>query len=153
VSEGLGAPVSGQAGAACEASKKQKNYLKLGLSFGIIYRAMPEEKEVSDIFLKTVDEFYKESDVIFDEFDAILESYKKGGDITGALREFQLNRASIFSLIDAFFHKTVEFEDKLEKAGLAKKKVERIREFKKRFADLADEIDLYVIKEIGVGRW
>ncbi|MBN1761834.1 MAG: hypothetical protein JW878_01975 [Methanomicrobia archaeon] len=114
---------------------------------------MSEEKEVSEIFLKTVDEFCEDSDAIFNEFDVIHEAYKKGEGTMDALREFQLNRASIFCLIDAFFHKEVEFEDKLEKAGLAKKKLDKIREFKKRFADLADEIDLYVLKEIGVGRW
>ena len=114
---------------------------------------MSEEKEVSAVFLRTVDEFYKDSDAIFNEFDAIRDAYAKGEDIMDALREVQLNRASIFCLIDAIFHKEVEFEDKLEKAGLAKKKLEKIREFKKRFADLADEINLYVIKEIGVGRW
>lgn len=131
---------------------KSKKYLN---SRTIIryYRAMSEEREVSEIFLKTVDEFYKESVAVFDEFDAIHDAYKKGEDIMGALREFQLNRASIFCLIDAIFHKTVEFEDKLERAGLAKEKLEKIREFKKRFADLADDIDLYVLKEIGVGRW
>jgi len=114
---------------------------------------MSEEKEVSAVFLRTVDEFYKESDAIFNEFDVIRDAYAKGEDIMGTLREFQLNRASIFCLIDAFFHKEVEFADKLEKAGLAKEKLEKIREFKERFADLADEIDLYVLKEIGVGRW
>jgi hypothetical protein len=134
------------------AEKRIANYLN---SETVIryYRAMSEEKEVSAVFLRTVDEFYKESDAIFNEFDAIRAAYAKGEDIMDALREVQLNRASIFCLIDAIFHKEVEFEDKLERAGLAKEKLEKIREFKKRFADLADEIDLYVLKEIGVGRW
>jgi hypothetical protein len=114
---------------------------------------MSEDKEVSAIFLRTVDEFYKESDAIFNEFDAIHDAYEKGEDIMGDLRAFQLKRASIFLLIDAIFHKTVEFEDKLERAALAKEKRDKIREFEKRFADLADDIDLYVMKEIGVGRW
>ena len=114
---------------------------------------MSEEKDVSAVFLKTVDEFCKESDAIFDEFDEIHDVYKKGEDIMDALREFQLKRASIFLLIDAIFHKEVELADKLERAELAEKKLEKMREFKKRFADLADDIDLYILKEIGVGRW
>ena len=114
---------------------------------------MSEEKEVSEVFLKTVDEFCNESDAIFNEFDAIRDAYKKGEDIMDELREFQLKRASIFLLIDAIFHKEVELADKLERAALAEKKLEKIREFKERFADLADDIDLYIMKEIGVGRW
>ncbi len=112
-----------------------------------------EEKEVSAVFLKNVDEFYKDSDTIFKAFDVIRESHVKGEDIMGALREFRLKRASIFLLIDAIFHKEVELEHKLDKAEVAKEKRDRILEFKNRFADLADDIDLFVMKEIGVGQW
>lgn len=112
-----------------------------------------EEKDVSAVFLKTVDEFCKDSDTIFKEFDVIRESYVKGEDIMGALREFRLKRASIFLLIDAIFHKAVELEYKLDKAGVGKEKRDKILDFKGRFADLADEIDLFVLKEIGVGQW
>ena len=135
-----------------EAVKKIEKYLTSGTIIRY-YRAMAEEKDVSEVFLKTVDEFCKESDAIFDEFDAIHNTYKKGEDIMDALRAFQLKRASIFLLIDALFHKEVELADKLERAELAEKKLEKMREFKKRFADLADDIDLYIMKEIGVGRW
>ena len=112
-----------------------------------------EEKEVSAVFLKTVDEFCKDSDTIFKEFDAIRESRVKGEDIMGALQEFRLERASIFLLIDAIFHKEVELEHKLDKAEIAKEKRDKILEFKDRFADLAEDIDLFVMKEIGVGQW
>lgn len=112
-----------------------------------------EEKEVSAIFLKTVDDFYKESDAIFEDFDEIHGKYRKGEDIMDALQDFRLKRASIFLLIDAIFHKAVELEDKLENAGIAKEKTDKLQEFKNRFADLADDIDLFVMQEIGVGRW
>ena len=111
-----------------------------------------EEREVSEVFLKTIDTFYQESDSIFKEFDTIRARYVKGEDVTDALREFRLERPSIFTLIDAIFHKEVEFEDKLDRADIGKEKREKIQEFKTRFADLAEEIDLYVLKEIGVGQ-
>jgi hypothetical protein len=111
-----------------------------------------EEVEVSEAFLKTIDTFYKDSDAIFNEFDTIRAKYSKGEDIMDALREFRVKRASIFMLIDDIFHKEVEFEDKLGRADIAKEKREKLQEFKDRFADLAEEIDLYVLKEIGVVR-
>jgi len=111
-----------------------------------------EEVEVSEVFLKTIDTFFKESNAIFKEFDAIRARYVKGEDIMDALREFRLKRPSIFTLIDAIFHKEVEFEDKLDMADIGKEKREKIQEFKMRFADLAEDIDLYVLREIGVGQ-
>jgi len=111
-----------------------------------------EEREVSEIFLKTVDNFYKESETIFKEFDAIREDYLKGEDIMDALREFGLKRASIFTLIDAIFHKEVDLADKLDKAEIAKEKRDKIIEFKNRFADISDEINLYVIRELGLDK-
>jgi hypothetical protein len=109
------------------------------------------EIEVSEVFLKTVDNFYRESGTIFKEFDAIRENYLKGENIMDELHEFRLKRASIFTLIDAIFHKEVELADKLDKADIAKEKRDKIQEFKTRFADIADEINLYIIRELGVG--
>ncbi|MBE0517179.1 MAG: hypothetical protein IBX41_07330 [Methanophagales archaeon] len=109
------------------------------------------EREVSEIFLKTVDTFYKESSTIFEEFDAIRENYLKGENIMDELHEFRLKRASIFTLIDGIFHKEVDLADKLDKAEIGKEKRAKIQEFKTRFADIADEINLYVIRELGVG--
>lgn len=108
------------------------------------------EKEVSETFLKTVDNFYKESDTIFEEFDAIRENYLKGENIMDELREFRLKKASIFTLIDDIFHKEVDLADKLDKAEIGKEKRDKIQEFKTRFGDIADEINLYVIRELGV---
>ncbi len=111
------------------------------------------EKDVSEVFLKTVDDFCKESKAIFKEFDVIRKQYLSGEDIMDALQEFRLKRASIFLLIDAIFHKEVELEHKLDKVEMDKEKMDKMLEFKHRFADLADDIDLFVMKEIGVGRW
>jgi hypothetical protein len=114
---------------------------------------MGEEKEVSEVFVKTLDTFYRDSEAIFKEFDAILARYKTGEDIVDALREFRIRRSSIFCFIDAIFHKTVELEDKLAKAAIGQEKQAKMHEFKARFGELAEEIDLYVLKEIGVDRW
>jgi len=53
-------------------------------------------------------------------------------------------------LIDDIFHKEVDLKDKLDKAEIGKEKRAKIQEFKTRFADIADEINLYVIRELGV---
>jgi len=114
---------------------------------------MADEKEVSEVFLKTLDSFYKESDAIFKEFDAILARYKQGEDIMDALGEFRIHHSSIFCFIDSIFHKKVELADKLRKADIGQEKRAKVREFKDRFADLADDIDLFVLQDIGVDRW
>ena len=116
---------------------------------------MPEEekvKEVSRIFLKTLDEFYKESDAIFNECDAILANYKKGGNITDVLSAFKAKRPGIFTLIDDIYHKEADLEEKLDIAGTEEEIRDKIREFKDRFTDLADEIDLFVLAELNFSR-
>lgn len=121
----------------------------------INHRPMPEEekvKEVSRIFLKTLDDFYKESDAIFNECDAILTNYKKGKDITDDLSAFKAKRPAIFALIDDIYHKEVDLEEKLDIAGTREELRGKIREFKDRFADLADEIDLFVLAELDFSR-
>ncbi|MBA5942007.1 MAG: hypothetical protein H0M93_01550 [Methanophagales archaeon] len=114
-------------------------------------REEKKEKKVSEIFLKTVNSFYKESATIFKECDEILDNYKKGKDITDDLNAFKLRRPSIFALIDGIFHKEVDLEDKLDRAGIEEEKREKMREFKNRFAGLSDEIDLFVLAELGIG--
>ena len=110
-----------------------------------------EEEKVPESFLKAVDEFYKERDVIFKEFDAIRNNYIKGSDIMEDLKVFKSKRPGIFTLIDGIFHKEVEFEHKLDKTGVEKEKRDKILEFKERFSDLADEIDILVLGELGLG--
>jgi len=110
-----------------------------------------EEEEVPEGFLKAVDDFFKERDVIFKEFDAIRDNYLKGRDIMGDLKAFKSKRPGIFSLIDGIFHKEVELEHKLDKTGMEKEKRDKILEFRERFSDLADEIDILVLGELGLG--
>jgi len=111
-----------------------------------------EEKRVPETFLKTVDGFYRESDMIFKEFDEIRDNYLNGRDIMEDLKEFRRKRPGFFTLIDDIFHKEVELEDKLDKSGIEKEKRDKLLEFKNRFSDLADEIDLLVLGELGLGR-
>ncbi|MCW3134748.1 MAG: hypothetical protein N2V78_10515 [Methanophagales archaeon] len=112
-----------------------------------------EEKEerIPEAFLKTVSDFYKESDTVFKEFDAIRENYSKGEEIMEDLKGFRSKRPGIFGLIYDIFHKEVELEDKLDRAGIEKEKRDKILEFRERFSDLADEIDLLVLGELGLG--
>ena len=113
-----------------------------------------EEKEkVPEALLKTVNEFYKESDTVFKEFDAIRDNYLKGRDVMEDLKKFRSKMPGVFGLIYDIFHKEVELEDKLDKAGMEKEKRDKILEFKERFSDLADEIDLLVLGELGVGKF
>jgi hypothetical protein len=109
-------------------------------------------KEVSKVFLKTLDEFYTESDAIFKECDEILTNSAKGKDITDDLSAFKARRPGIFTLIDDIYHKEADLEDKLDIAGTGKETRDKIREFKNRFADLADGIDLFVLAELDFSR-
>lgn len=109
-------------------------------------------KEASKVFLKTLDSFYTESDAIFKECDAILANYKKGGNITDDLSAFKAKQPGIFALIDDIYHKEVDLEEKLDIARTAEEIRDKIREFKDRFADLADEIDLFVLAELDFSR-
>ncbi|MGB2841170.1 MAG: hypothetical protein WBC40_01630 [Halobacteriota archaeon] len=111
-----------------------------------------KERKVPATLLKTVSEFYREGDVVFKEFDAIRDSYLKGRDIKEDLKKFRSKRVGVFWLIYDIFHKEVELEDKLDGAGIEKEKRDKILEFKNRFSDLAEEIDILVLEELGVNR-
>lgn len=109
---------------------------------------MEEEKRISATFLGTVDEFYRDWERIFTAFDVILERYSHGEDIETSLKDFKSKNPRIFTLIDDIYHKEVELEDKLARAKVGQDKRKKMLEFKERFADLADEIDLLVIAEL-----
>lgn len=111
-----------------------------------------KERKVPATLLKTVSEFYRESDMVFKEFDEIRGSYLKGRDVWEDLKKFRSKRVGVFWLIYDIFHKEVELEDKLDGAGVEKEKRDKILEFKNRFSDLAEEIDLLVLEELGVSR-
>jgi len=109
-----------------------------------------EEEKVPRTLLKAMDEFYKDSEAVFEEFDEILAMYSKGEDIRDDLKEFRSKKPAIFTLIYDIFHKEVELEDKLDKAGIEQEKRDKIAEFKNRFSDLADEMDLLILEELGL---
>jgi hypothetical protein len=113
---------------------------------------MSEEEEgpyISQVFLKTLDEFLAESDAIFAEWGEILAKHKQGEDIVGDLDKFKARRTRIFVLIDDIYHKEVDLTDKLDAARIGHDIRDKISEFKDRFAELADEVDMYVLTEIG----
>jgi hypothetical protein len=107
-----------------------------------------KKEEVPKTFVKTVNEFYKSSDIIFKDFDGMHSKYLRGEGIKEDLKKFRSKRVSIFSLIEDIFHKEDEVNERLAKASIEKKKKDKIFEFKKRFSDLADEIDLFVLEEL-----
>ncbi|MCK4398716.1 MAG: hypothetical protein KAV25_06970 [Methanophagales archaeon] len=109
-----------------------------------------EEEKVPRTLLKAMDEFYRDSEAVFEEFDEILAMYSKGEDIRDDLKEFRSKKPGIFTLIYDIFHKEVELEDKLDKAGIEQEKRDKIAEFKNRFSDLADEMDLLILEELGL---
>jgi hypothetical protein len=132
-------------------ANKIKNYLRLEHIIPY-YRPMSEEEEgpyISRVFLKTLDEFLAESDAIFNEWGAILAKYKQDKDVMGDLGEFRARRTRIFVLIDDIYHKEVDLTDKLDAAGVGQDIRDKISEFKDRFAELADEVDMFVLTEIG----
>jgi hypothetical protein len=111
-----------------------------------------EEREVSKTFLKAVNDFYIESETIFQEFDEMRAKYLKGEDVREDLKQFRSKRLGIFMIIDDIFHKEVDLEDKLNRAHVGKEERDKMLEFKNRFADLADELDLLILTELGLGR-
>ncbi len=111
-----------------------------------------EEKRVSGLFLGTVDDFYRGSDQIFEEFDAILSKHSKGEDIMADLKAVRSKNPRIFGLIDSIYHKEAELEDKLDSGKVKQEKREKMLEFKVRFSALEEDIDLLVIEEIGLLR-
>jgi len=113
---------------------------------------MQKKKEVAKNILKTVSKFYKESDAIFKEFDEIRSNYLEGSDIMADLKRFRSKMPSVFALIDGIYHKEVELEDKLDRAGVKEEERAKLAEFKTRFSDLADEIDILVLEELGLNR-
>lgn len=111
-----------------------------------------EEEKVPRTLLKAMDDFYRDSEAVFKEFDEILATYSKGEDIMDDLKTFRSKNPGIFTLIYDSFHKEVELEHKLDKAGIEQEKRDKIEEFKDRFSDLADEMDLLVLEELGLNR-
>ncbi|NQE04556.1 hypothetical protein C5S32_01680 [ANME-1 cluster archaeon GoMg1] len=109
-----------------------------------------EEEKVPRTLLKAMGEFYRDRDAVFEEFDEIQAMYSKGEDIRDDLKEFRSKKPAIFTLIYDIFHKEVELEDKLDKAGIEQEKRDKIAEFKNRFSDLADEMDLLILEELGL---
>ena len=109
-----------------------------------------EEEKVPRTLLKAMDEFYRDSDAVFEEFDEILAMYSKGEDIMDDLKEFRSKKPGIFTLIYDIFHKEVELEHKFSKSGVEQEKRDKIEEFKNRFSDLADETDLLILEELGL---
>ncbi len=113
---------------------------------------MVEEEAIPRTFIARVEDFNNESESIFEEFDAIKAKYERGEDITADLKQFRSKRPGIFALIDDLYHKEVDVADKIERANIEPDKLQKLFEFKERFAELADEIDLLVLDELGLGR-
>jgi hypothetical protein len=116
--------------------------------------AEEEEKElfISKVFLGTLDEFIRDRDAITAEWNAILARYKQGEDIMDDFRAIQARKPSIFMLIDDIYHKEVELEEKFKVAQVSDEIRTQLQAFKERFAELADEIDLFVLAEIGLSK-
>ncbi len=102
--------------------------------------------------MKALSDFNRKREIVFKEFDEIQDKYSKGEDIVEDLKRFRSKRPDIFTVIDDIFHKAVEVEDKLGRERVKEEEWEVMRAFKDRFSDLAEEIDLLVLGELGLGR-
>ncbi|MBN1454756.1 MAG: hypothetical protein JW945_00675 [Methanomicrobia archaeon] len=113
-----------------------------------------EERElfISKAFLGTLDEFVRDRDAITAEWNEILARYKECEDIMDDIRAFQIRKPSVFMLIDDIYHKEVELEEKLTIAQVSDEIRTHLQSFKEQFAELADEIDLFVLAEIGLSK-
>ncbi len=133
---------------------KQKRKAYLYASHLLLVRAkMGEEaeEEIPRAFITRVDDFNKDIEEIYREFEAIKAKYERGEDITADLKRFRSKRPGIFALIDDLYHKEVDVADKIERAHVDPDKIKKLYEFKEQFAELADEIDLIVLDELGLG--
>jgi len=110
-----------------------------------------EVDKVPRNFLKALSDLNREREIVFKEFDEIQDKYSKGEDIVEDLKRFRSKRPDIFMLIDDIFHKAVEVEHKLDQERVKEEKREVMQAFKDRFSDLAEEIDLLVLSELGLG--
>ena len=114
---------------------------------------MTEEMDtVPRSFLKALADFNREREIVFKEFDEIQDKYSKGEDIVEDLKQFKSKRPGIFVVIDDIFHKAVEVEHKLDQEQVKEEEREVMREFKDRFSDLAEAIDLLVLEELVANR-
>jgi hypothetical protein len=111
-----------------------------------------EEDKVPRSFLKALGDLNRERELIFKEFDEIQDKYTKGEDIVEDLKQFKSKRPGIFVVIDDLFHKAVEVEHKLDKERVKEEEREVMWEFKDRFSDLAEAIDLLVLEELVANR-
>jgi ribosomal protein S17E len=111
-----------------------------------------EEHKVPRSFLKALADFNREREMVFKEFDEIQDKYTKGEDIVEDLKQFKSKRPGIFVVIDDIFHKAVEVEHKLNQEQVKEEEREVMQEFKDRFSDLAEAIDLLVLEELVASR-
>ena len=111
-----------------------------------------EVDKVPRTFLKALDDFNRERELVFKAFDEIQDKYSKGEAIVEDLKLFRSKRPGIFMVIDDLFHKEVEVEHKLDQEQVKEEEREILLAFKGRFSNLAEEIDLLVLEELGVGR-
>jgi len=111
-----------------------------------------EVDKVPRTLLKALSDLNREREIVFKEFDEIQDKYSKGEDIVEDLKRFRIKRPGIFMLIDDIFHKAVEVEHKLDQERVKEEKRAVMQTFKDRFSDLAEEIDLLVLSELGLGR-
>ena len=54
-----------------------------------------EEAKVPRTLLKAMDEFYKDREAVFEDFDEILATYSKGDDIGGGLKNLERKKPPI----------------------------------------------------------
>jgi hypothetical protein len=136
--------------------EKLKNHWLFRLClYGVSYLLLLMTEEVDKVprtFLKALADFYREREMVFKEFDEIQDKYSKGEDIIEDLKRFKSKRPGIFVVIDDIFHKAVEVEHKLDQERVKEEERVVIREFKDRFSDLAEEIDLLVLEELVASR-
>jgi len=121
-----------------------------------------EEKEVKkeeapEGFADAVNDFYESSDIIFKCFEGIYSDYLQGKDIREKLKGFRRTKPRIYWLLAWVYFSEKEVENWLDKAGIEKKKRDKIFLFGHHFSDLASEIssvdseETYGLVNFGVG--
>jgi hypothetical protein len=109
-----------------------------------------EEGKVPEGIKEAIEEFHRASETIFKCFDDIYSNYLRGRDVREELKGLRDVKSDLFHLIGYILSSKKEGIEKIiEGKGITEEKRAKILEFKERYRDLEDEMDVIRYEEIG----
>ena len=109
-----------------------------------------EERKVPEGVKEAIEEFHRASDTIFKCFDDIYSDYLRGKDVREELKGLRDVKSDLFHLIGFILSSEKEGIEKIIGGeGIMKGRRDKILEFKERYRDLEDEMDVVGYEEMG----